>query len=84
VLIAFLEIVTGGAGTRAINLPALLGHEGGLGRILNLIGESEFSHPVWSNLFGFAVFLVLSALLLRTGLKGESGAVAPPPAPGRR
>ncbi|MBF5044043.1 oligopeptide transporter, OPT family [Aggregicoccus sp. 17bor-14] len=84
VLIAFLEIATGGAGTRAINIPQQLGTEGALGRLLNAIGESEVAHVVWSNLFGFAVFMLLAALLLRVGLKGQSGAVAPPPAAGKQ
>jgi len=80
VLIAFLEIVTDGAGTRAINLPALLGHEGALGSFLNTVGESELAHPLWSNLWGLVFFAGITVFLLRSALKGPSAAVSPPPA----
>ncbi len=79
VLIAFLEIASDGAWTRAINLPALFGHEGGLGAFLNAVGESELAHPTWSNVWGLAFFAALTAVLFRSALKGKSGAEAPPP-----
>lgn len=79
VLIAFLEIVTDGAGTRALNLPALLGNHGGLGSFLNTVGESEHAHPLWSNLWGLLFFAGLTLFLLRSALKGSSAAVSPPP-----
>ncbi|MBZ4421443.1 OPT family oligopeptide transporter [Myxococcus sp. RHSTA-1-4] len=82
VLIAFLEIATDGAGTRAINLPAMLGHEGGLGAFLNTVGESELAHPLWSNLWGLLFFAGLTVFLLRSAIKGPSAAVAPPPQKG--
>ncbi|MCP3101616.1 oligopeptide transporter, OPT family [Myxococcus sp. K15C18031901] len=80
VLIAFLEIVTDGAGTRAINLPALFGHEGALGGFLNAVGESEMAHPLWSNLWGLLFFAGITVFLLRSALRGPSGAESPPPA----
>ncbi|MCE9671460.1 oligopeptide transporter, OPT family [Myxococcus stipitatus] len=79
VLIAFLEIVTDGAGTRAINLPSLFGHEGALGSFLNTVGESEMAHPLWSNLWGLVFFAGITVFLLRSALKGPSAAVSPPP-----
>lgn len=79
VLIAILEIASDGALTRAINLPAMLGHQGGLGGFLNSVGESELAHPVWSNVWGLLFFAGLTLFLLRSALKGESAAVAPPP-----
>ncbi len=79
VLIAFLEIATDGAGTRALNLPALLGNHGGLGAFLNAVGESEHAHPLWSNLWGLLFFAGLTAFLLRSALKGQSAAMTPPP-----
>ncbi len=79
VLIAFLEIATDGAGTRALNLPALLGNQGGLGAFLNAVGESEHAHPLWSNLWGLMFFAGLTAFLLRSALKGQSAAMSPPP-----
>jgi putative OPT family oligopeptide transporter len=79
VLIAILEIASDGALTRAINLPAVFGHLGGLGSFLNAVGESELAHPVWSNVWGLLFFAGLTLFLLRSALKGESAAVAPPP-----
>ncbi|RKH62276.1 OPT family oligopeptide transporter [Corallococcus aberystwythensis] len=79
VLIAFLEIASDGAWTRAINLPALFGHENAVGAFLNAVGESELSHPTWSNVWGLAFFAVLTAVLFRSAVKGKSGAEAPPP-----
>ncbi|MFP2960893.1 OPT family oligopeptide transporter [Myxococcus sp. 1LA] len=79
VLIAFLEIATDGAGTRALNLPALLGNQGGLGAFLNTVGESEHAHPLWSNLWGLLFFAGLTLFLLRSALKGQSAAMSPPP-----
>lgn len=79
VLIAFLEIATDGAGTRALNLPALLGNQGGLGGFLNMVGESEHAHPLWSNLWGLLFFAGLTLFLLRSALKGQSAAMSPPP-----
>ncbi|MFP2931105.1 OPT family oligopeptide transporter [Pyxidicoccus sp. 3LG] len=79
VLIAFLEIATDGAGTRALNLPAVFGHEGVLGGFLNTVGESELAHPLWSNLWGLLFFAGLTLFLLRSAIKGQSAAVAPPP-----
>lgn len=83
-LLAFLRIPAEGKFADALNLPARTGQENGLGRLLNLLGESEHHDPIWSALFGFAVFGVLCALLYRTGTKGQSGASAthtsPPPA----
>ncbi|ATB47694.1 OPT family oligopeptide transporter [Corallococcus macrosporus] len=79
VLIAFLEIATDGAGTRALNLPALLGNQGGLGAFLNAVGESEHAHPLWSNLWGLLFFAGLTLFLLRSALKGQSAAMSPPP-----
>ncbi|RKG49276.1 oligopeptide transporter, OPT family [Corallococcus sp. AB011P] len=79
VLIAILEIASDGAWTRAINLPALFGHEGAVGSFLNAVGESELAHPTWSNVWGLAFFAVLTAVLFRSALKGKSGAEAPPP-----
>lgn len=82
VLIAILEIASDGALTRAINLPAMLGHQGGLGSFLNAVGESEMAHPLWSNVWGLVFFAGLTLFLLRSALKGESAAVAPPPKKG--
>ncbi|RKH01558.1 OPT family oligopeptide transporter [Corallococcus carmarthensis] len=79
VLIAFLEIASDGAWTRAINLPALFGHENAVGAFLNAVGESELAHPTWSNVWGLAFFAILTAVLFRSALKGQSGAEAPPP-----
>ncbi|MCP3144448.1 OPT family oligopeptide transporter [Pyxidicoccus xibeiensis] len=79
VLIAFLEIATDGAGTRALNLPASLGHEGALGGFLNAVGESELAHPLWSNLWGLLFFAGLTLFLLRSAIRGQSAAIAPPP-----
>jgi len=79
VLIAFLEIATDGAGSRAINLPAVFGHEGAFGGFLNAVGESELAHPLWSNLWGLLFFGGLTLFLLRSALKGPSAAVSPPP-----
>jgi hypothetical protein len=76
VLIALLEIVSGGALTRALNLPEQLGTGGALGRFLHAVSEGD---PLWSNLWGLAVFGVLVAVLLRAGLRGRSGAEAPGP-----
>ncbi|MFL5352521.1 OPT family oligopeptide transporter [Archangium sp.] len=65
VLLAILEI---GAWTRAIDIPELL-------------GDTPFSRFLReSDVWGLGFFAVLTALLLYTGLKGESGAQAAPPA----
>jgi putative OPT family oligopeptide transporter len=74
VVLAMVAIPEGGAWLRAINLPALTEHVAGIGPLLNRIGESESAHPVLSNLWGLAVFIGLALYLLRTGLKGQSGA----------
>ncbi|RJS16819.1 oligopeptide transporter, OPT family [Corallococcus sp. H22C18031201] len=79
VLIAILEIASDGAWTRAINLPALLGTNGALGRFLNAVGESDSASPLWSNVWGLAIFAAITVFLLRSAIKGPSGAEAPPP-----
>ncbi|SEM15743.1 putative oligopeptide transporter, OPT family [Stigmatella aurantiaca] len=78
VLIAFLEIVTDGAATRALNLPALFGTEGALGSLLNAIGESEHADPLWSNLWGLALFGSVALFLLRTALRNPDATEATP------
>ncbi len=71
VLVAFMMIPKDGAILQALNIPE---HVGGIFRFL---GEHEAHSPLGSNLFALAVFGLLVAFLLRTGLKGESGATAP-------
>ncbi|PTL85463.1 OPT family oligopeptide transporter [Vitiosangium sp. GDMCC 1.1324] len=66
VLIAFLEIASDGAWTRAIDIPGRLGNT----PFSRFLQESD----TWS--LGF--FACLTVLLLFTGLKGESGAQTPP------
>ncbi len=66
VLIAFLEIASDGAWTRAIDIPGML-------------GDTRFSRFLQeSNLWGLGFFTVIAVLLLVTGLRGESGAQAKP------
>jgi OPT oligopeptide transporter protein len=61
VLIAFLEIVSEGAWTQAIDIPGRLGDTA----LARLFQDSD----AW----GLGVFTALTALLLWTGWKGESG-----------
>jgi len=62
VLIAFLEIVSEGTWTRAIDIPGRL-------------GDTPFSRFLQdSDLWGLGFFLALTAMLLVTGLRGQSGA----------
>jgi hypothetical protein len=62
VLIAFLEIASDGTWTRAIDIPGAL-------------GDTPFSRFLQeSNLWGLGFFLAIAALLLMTGLKGQSAA----------
>jgi hypothetical protein len=64
VLIAFLEIVSEGTWTRAIDIPARL-------------GDTPFSRFLQdSDLWGLGFFLALTTVLLITGLRGQSGAQA--------
>jgi uncharacterized oligopeptide transporter (OPT) family protein len=64
VLIAFLEIVSEGTWTRAIDIPGRL-------------GDTPFSRFLQdSDLWGLGFFLALTTLLLVTGLRGQSGAQA--------
>ncbi|HZH75597.1 MAG TPA: oligopeptide transporter, OPT family [Archangium sp.] len=64
VLIAFLEIVSEGTWTRAIDIPGQL-------------GDTPFSRFLQdSDLWGLGFFLALTAMLLVTGLRGQSGAQA--------
>ncbi|WP_309890799.1 OPT family oligopeptide transporter [Archangium sp.] len=66
VLIAFLEIVSEGTWTRAIDIPGRL-------------GDTPFSRFLQdSDLWGLGFFLALTAMLLVTGLRGQSGAQARP------
>jgi hypothetical protein len=66
VLIAFLEIASDGAWTRAIDIPGML-------------GDTPFSRFLQeSNLWGVGFFTAITLLLLLTGLRGESGAQARP------
>ncbi len=66
VLIAFLEIASEGTWTRAIDIPGAL-------------GDTAFSRFLQeSNLWGLGFFLAITAVLLITGLRGQSAAQAPP------
>jgi hypothetical protein len=62
VLIAFLEIASDGTWTRAIDIPGRL-------------GDTPFSRMLQeSDLWGLGFFLVITAVLLVTGLRGQSAA----------
>ncbi|MFL5319759.1 MAG: oligopeptide transporter, OPT family, partial [Myxococcaceae bacterium] len=75
-ILAFLRIPKEGAWADALDLPARLGAESGLGKFLNTVGEAEGASLGWSALWGFLFFGALTAFLLRAGLTGESGATA--------
>lgn len=76
VVLAMLAIPAGGAWLRAIDLPALLGNEGVVGRFFNTVGESEHADPIGSALWGLGLFLLLAAFLLKGAVSGKAGAQA--------
>lgn len=80
-VLAFLRIPKEGAFADWIDLPARLGTDNFLGKFLNTVGESEHASAIWSAAWGFLIFGLLTVFLLRTGMKGESGATASHPPP---
>jgi len=58
------------------SFPMLINLPERIGGIFRTLGGGDGSHPLASNLFALVMFSILVALLLRTGLKGESAAIS--------
>ena len=80
VALAIVKIAGGDRWERAINVPLMLAEHGGgaVSRFINAIGDSEMSNMLASNVWGLILFLGLAGFLLRSALKGRSGAETPP------
>jgi hypothetical protein len=73
VVLAFLAIPADGEWLKLVDIPHQLGTENFLGKFFNAVGESDQSSPLWSALWGLAIFSGLAVYLLRGGLTKEGG-----------